>query len=115
MAKYHPDAFKLYNLCSERHYAPEKFEDRVARFPFDDHNPCKFNEIEVFCRSVHSWLTASPNNLAAIHCKAGKGRTGFMIGTHNSFHQIPICFKIDCVVVTMVSMVSMLFTIQWLV
>ena len=31
-------------ICgSERSYAPAKFEDRVARFPFDDHNPSRFD------------------------------------------------------------------------
>jgi len=78
----HPKKYKLYNLCSERDYQASHFEGRVQRYPFDDHNPSSFNTIEPFCKDVRAWLDSDPENIAAIHCKAGKGRTGFMIACY---------------------------------
>jgi len=32
-----------------------------------------------FCQEVAAWLGKDPQNVAVVHCKAGKGRTGTMI------------------------------------
>lgn len=43
----HKGKFRLYNLCSERAYPVEEFGGNVARFPFDDHNPCPLDMVRV--------------------------------------------------------------------
>ena len=68
----HSDHFMIYNLCSEREYPPSEFKGNVQRFPFDDHNPCQLEVIGAFCKSVDEFLDAHPDNVVAIHCKAGK-------------------------------------------
>ena len=73
----------MYNLCCEREYPANTFGDpdgrNVVRFPFEDHNPCPLHVMLEFCEHVEHFLRADPEHVVAIHCKAGKGRTGLMI------------------------------------
>jgi len=81
LIKNHGDQFKVYNLCSERSYADDRFA-HFARFPFDDHQAPKFDMIAEFCEDAHEWLKAGPQRVIVLHCKAGKGRTGLMIACY---------------------------------
>ncbi|KAI8811691.1 hypothetical protein BJ742DRAFT_769171 [Cladochytrium replicatum] len=77
----HKDSYQVYNLCSERSYDPERFEGRVQNYPFEDHSAPPIELFHAFCNDVAEWLASSPTgrNVAVIHCKAGKGRTGVMV------------------------------------
>ena len=79
--RYHGE-YKIYNLCIEQGRIYQKnlwFERKVGLFPFNDHAPCPIKLILDFCVDICLYLTCNPRGVAAIHCKAGKGRTGVMI------------------------------------
>ena len=79
--KFHQKSYQIYNLCSERKYKHGFFDKGsvIERFAFDDHNPPPFDIIFEFCKSCFEYLDSDTKRVAAIHCKAGKGRTGVMI------------------------------------
>lgn len=69
-------------FSQERDYPESTFTGPVVRFPFPDHNACPFAMVPRFCLDVHQWLLEDPQRVAAIHCKAGKGRTGLLIACY---------------------------------
>lgn len=77
----HPKCHKVYNLCSEedRSYDPETFHEYSHEVKFADHNPCPLRQVHTLIQDMHDYLNENPNNVVAIHCKAGKGRTGFAV------------------------------------
>ena len=88
LEKRHKDKYCVYNLCSERSYDAAEFDGRVVCFPFEDHNCPKFGDLLPLCENIHNWLEVLPDNVAAIHCKAGKGRTGLVVCVYMLFAQI---------------------------
>ena len=74
----HHEHYKVYNLCEEKKYAPNIFY-KQGYFPFQDHEAPPLNLIRPFCEDAKKFLDEDPKNVVAIHCLAGKGRTGTLI------------------------------------
>ena len=88
---YHNDRVKVYNLCLEkdRIYSKSLFsKSSVGLFPATDHNPCPIKLILEFCIDICLYLLKNPKSVAAVHCKAGKGRTGVMICSYLVFSHL---------------------------
>ena len=77
----HRGRYRLLDLRAERGaaYPAERFGGAVARYPFFDHNPAPLATIRDAVVDMHHWLAAHPDNVVAVHCKAGKGRTGLIV------------------------------------
>ena len=73
LEKRHKGHYKVYNLCSERAYPANRFFNRVACYPFDDHCAPPLAMIGAFTRDAHAWIERDPRNVVVVHCKAGKG------------------------------------------
>jgi len=74
----HPSHYKVYNLCIEKTYPQDMFY-KQGYFPFKDHEAPPINLIRPFCEDAKSFLDEDEQNIIAVHCKAGKGRTGTFI------------------------------------
>ena len=74
----HPSHYKVYNLCEEKNY-PQNTFFKQGYFPFKDHEAPPLNLMRPFCEDAKQFLDEDENNIIAVHCKAGKGRTGTLI------------------------------------
>ena len=74
----HKDSYKVYNLCGERTYPKDTFY-KQSYYPFPDHEAPPLNLIVPFCQDAKAFLEEDEKNVVAIHCKAGKGRTGTFV------------------------------------
>ena len=87
----HNDKVKIYNLCLEKNRIYNKnlfINSSVGLFPATDHNPCPIKLILEFCIDICLYLLKNPKSVAAVHCKAGKGRTGVMICSYLVFSHL---------------------------
>lgn len=48
----------------------------------DDHNCPTMRQLSDAIESIQSWLSADSANVAVIHCKGGKGRTGCLVSAY---------------------------------
>jgi len=71
---------------AERGYSLDMYHGAVAKYPFMDHNAPAFELLLPCCAHMHRHLQAHPDNVVAVHCKAGKGRTGLII----------VCYLLYC-------------------
>eukprot|EP01029_Cantina_marsupialis_P028451 TRINITY_DN776190_c0_g1_i1.p1 TRINITY_DN776190_c0_g1~~TRINITY_DN776190_c0_g1_i1.p1 ORF type:complete len:478 (-),score=98.35 TRINITY_DN776190_c0_g1_i1:220-1653(-) len=74
----------VFNL-SEKGYDYGKFGNQVLDFGFPDHHAAPLEILWNCCQIIHQWLESDKDHVIAIHCLAGKGRTGLMISSYLMF------------------------------
>lgn len=57
-------------------YDPDDVAGKVSYYPFPDHQAPPFELVVEIVDDIYNFLQADENNVAVIHCKAGKGRSG---------------------------------------
>ncbi|KZO98465.1 hypothetical protein CALVIDRAFT_511880, partial [Calocera viscosa TUFC12733] len=74
----HADKYWVFNFCplTENTYDPSFFRGHVSRYPFPDHHAPPLALLALAVREMHAWLSADPERVIVVHCKAGKGRSG---------------------------------------
>jgi len=81
-ATFHYGSFQVVNLCEAQeesgngNYDPTFLYNQVKKFPMRDHNICGLRTIVRYCEHATKFLNEAPDNVIAVHCQGGKGRTG---------------------------------------
>eukprot|EP00767_Chilomastix_cuspidata_P005409 gnl/Chilomastix_cuspidata/5628.p1 GENE.gnl/Chilomastix_cuspidata/5628~~gnl/Chilomastix_cuspidata/5628.p1 ORF type:complete len:787 (+),score=126.10 gnl/Chilomastix_cuspidata/5628:148-2361(+) len=76
--KNHGKDYYVFNL-SEKTYPSSKFHEQMIHFPFPDHHSPSLRLLCKICTSLHRWLEQRAAHTVAVHCLAGRGRTGTAI------------------------------------
>eukprot|EP00049_Salpingoeca_infusionum_P009864 m.167733 g.167733 ORF g.167733 m.167733 type:complete len:927 (-) comp14467_c0_seq3:247-3027(-) len=77
----HGDKFMVFNV-SDKAYNISKLRHQVLDFGWPDHMAPPIERLCSIILSMDSWLSADPENVAVVHCKGGKGRTGVAIAAY---------------------------------
>jgi len=78
--KYHAGRFLIINLSGEV-YDYSKFDHRVKDLGFPDHSALPLEHLVHILVTMKNFLDEDPEHVVAVHCLAGRGRTGMVISS----------------------------------
>eukprot|EP01060_Flectonema_neradi_P010756 TRINITY_DN17831_c0_g1_i1.p1 TRINITY_DN17831_c0_g1~~TRINITY_DN17831_c0_g1_i1.p1 ORF type:complete len:355 (+),score=32.89 TRINITY_DN17831_c0_g1_i1:46-1110(+) len=90
---YHKNKYLVYNLCKEKRHQYRKGCDFAGRYechPLLDHNPTSLGQLAKVVFSMHDFLSLNKDNVCAVHCKAGKGRTGTILSCYILYTELAL-------------------------
>lgn len=76
----HKEHFLVIN-ASDRKYEFSYFDNKVFSIKWNDHCPCSFFPFARAIMDICFYLNKDKKNVVAVHCLAGKGRTGSLISS----------------------------------
>eukprot|EP01125_Pyxidicula_operculata_P010034 TRINITY_DN3298_c0_g1_i2.p1 TRINITY_DN3298_c0_g1~~TRINITY_DN3298_c0_g1_i2.p1 ORF type:complete len:329 (+),score=41.22 TRINITY_DN3298_c0_g1_i2:256-1242(+) len=85
---YHGENYRIFNV-SERDYNIVSFKGKYEFLGWNDHHAPPLPQLIKVIKAIDAFLSLDSKNVAAIHCNAGRGRTGTVIASYflykNSF------------------------------
>eukprot|EP00794_Sanderia_malayensis_P017358 gene17358-19092_t len=82
----HGNNYRVFNV-SERRYDISKLNNQVLDLGWPDHLAPPLERLISIINSIDSWLSADDHNVAVVHCKGGKNRTGVVISAYIQFNK----------------------------
>ena len=99
---YHQGRVKIYNLCDEdfrnndsisipidkdtrTKYRMNVSALPISHFPIREGNPTSMKMLFYFCLDALLFLSEDDRNVIAVHCKAGRGRSGLVLSCYILF------------------------------
>ncbi|EEA07297.1 dual specificity phosphatase, catalytic domain-containing protein [Cryptosporidium muris RN66] len=67
------------NLCNERANYSSTYFHSILTCPFPDHQVPTLSSMFILCYILFEYLKFDKENVVAVHCKGGKGRTGLVV------------------------------------
>jgi protein-tyrosine phosphatase len=83
----HSGHFKIFNL-SERTYDTAKLDNMVKNWAWADFYPPLLLTLWHLLEEMDHWLSQDPQNVIAVHCKNGRGRTGVAIAAYLLYKRV---------------------------
>mmetsp|Transcript_82900 Transcript_82900/g.257802 ORF Transcript_82900/g.257802 Transcript_82900/m.257802 type:complete len:608 (+) Transcript_82900:74-1897(+) len=74
---FHAECYLVVNACPELPYPSIAFQTGLVElFDVQDHAPPLMSQVVHFLHMALAWTAADAENVLAVHCRGGKGRTG---------------------------------------
>eukprot|EP01130_Rhizamoeba_saxonica_P011481 TRINITY_DN4769_c0_g1_i3.p1 TRINITY_DN4769_c0_g1~~TRINITY_DN4769_c0_g1_i3.p1 ORF type:complete len:428 (+),score=81.50 TRINITY_DN4769_c0_g1_i3:631-1914(+) len=80
--RYHLDHFMIFNVNDVEDYDYARFNNNVQYFGWEDHHSPPLDVLVNVVDALEQFLLEDPLNTAAVHCRAGKARTGVVIACY---------------------------------
>lgn len=88
---YHSDHWSIWNFKAEDtddySFKHKQLEGKVNYFPWPDHQAPSFQLLLDSINSIHQFLEKDKKNVAVLHCKMGKGRSGLISAAYLMIYQ----------------------------
>jgi len=79
----HRHGYMIVNACPELPYDCDLFETgKVVQFDVQDHTPPSMRQFIEFLNVTKSFMDSDRDNVLAVHCRGGKGRTGSFVAAY---------------------------------